>query len=128
MYYIVHSAIVNVNDRGIIIVMNCFNHRLSLIYLDKGYTVKHSPSTTEVPSGFALVNFFRQRTKFDSISLVPYLYGYIMRVDDKTVYRKTIATLDLLRDIASLGINLSLKTVPPIFGQFCEKLIFCIFP
>jgi hypothetical protein len=32
-----------------------------------------------------------------------------------------------LRDIASLCINLNPKTVqfsPPIFGQFCEKLIF----
>ena len=34
-------------------------------------------------------------------------------------------------DIASFRINLSLKTVqlsPPIFGQVCEKLIFCFFP
>ena len=38
----------------------------------------------------------------------------------------------LQRDIASLGINLSLKTVqlsPPIFGKFCKKkLIFCFSP
>ena len=36
-----------------------------------------------------------------------------------------------LRDIASLRIDLSLKPVqisPPIFAQFCEKLIFCFFP
>ena len=36
-----------------------------------------------------------------------------------------------LGDIASLCINLSLKTVqflPPIFGQLCEKLIFCFSP
>ena len=36
-----------------------------------------------------------------------------------------------LRDIASLRINLSLKTVqisPPIFGQFCEKKLFCYLP
>ena len=36
-----------------------------------------------------------------------------------------------VRDIAILRINLSLKTVqlcPPIFGQFCEKLIFCFSP
>ena len=33
-------------------------------------------------------------------------------------------------DIASLRIILSLKTVqlsPPIFGKFCEKLIYCFF-
>ena len=38
---------------------------------------------------------------------------------------------DSVRDIARLRINLSLKTVqlsPPIFGQFCEKLIFCFSP
>ena len=36
-----------------------------------------------------------------------------------------------LRDVASLRINLSLKTVQlshPIFYQFCEKLIFCFPP
>ena len=36
-----------------------------------------------------------------------------------------------IRDIASLCINLSPKTVqfsPPIFGQFCEKLIFFFSP
>ena len=36
-----------------------------------------------------------------------------------------------LRDIASLCINLRLKTVqfsPHIFGQFCEKLIFSFYP
>ena len=49
--------------------------------------------------------------------------------------RNTIITLkhlcNYLGDIASLCINLSLKTVqfsPPIFGKFFEKLIFCFFP
>ena len=36
-----------------------------------------------------------------------------------------------IRDITSLRINLSLKTVqlsPPIFGQFCEKTNILFFP
>ena len=39
--------------------------------------------------------------------------------------------LEHVRDIASLCINLSLKTeqlLPPIFIQFCEKLVFCFSP
>ena len=41
----------------------------------------------------------------------------------------TLKALKAIRDIASLCINVSRKTVqlsPPILGKFCEKLIFCV--
>ena len=49
----------------------------------------------------------------------------------KREYSEADWLVPLIRDIASLHINLSLKTVqlsPPIFGKFCEKLIFWFFP
>ena len=52
-------------------------------------------------------------------------------VKDKGVCRTAPATPGLLRDIASLRINLSLKTVQfsrPIFGHFCEKIIISFSP
>ena len=52
---------------------------------------------------------------------------WLMKVDTEAKFMNHCN----LWDIASLCINLSLKTVllsPPIFGQFCEKLIICFPP
>ena len=54
----------------IIIITIVRNDILSVLGLDSGYTVKHTPSPSGVPLGFALRHSFRQRGIFDRISLL----------------------------------------------------------
>ena len=45
-------------------------YNVSVLGLDSGYTVKYTPTSEEVPSGFTLGNSFRRRGIFDRISQV----------------------------------------------------------
>ena len=53
---------------------------MSILGLDSGYTVKYTPPPSGVPSGFALGNFF------DRISLLSFLYGYIIGTPVHTMH------------------------------------------
>ena len=49
---------------------------MSILGLELEYTVKYTPSPSQIPLGFALGISFRQMDIFDSICLLSSLYGY----------------------------------------------------
>ena len=62
---------------------------------------------------------------------IGHVTSHLHLYEGKAFYHLNELDSEALWDIASLCINLSPKTwkfSPPIFGQFCEKLIFCFSP
>ena len=64
------SVYVNEINKGIISITIIKNVILPVLGLDLVYTVKYSPPSLGVPSGFALENSLRRRAIFDRLSLV----------------------------------------------------------
>ena len=81
-----------------------------------------------LPKGQKTIHILKQVVRIEKINLFK---EDTVAINLKKSRRKSRFVWEPLRGIASLRINLSLKTVqlsPPIFGHFCEYIILLFCP